>query len=110
MTNTNPFSFSGKIDRASFFFINVFILLTALITDKIQFSGLVDTVFLMVVAFGVLWLYLASLIKRLRDAGINVWWTLLVFVPIANWLLFLVALLKDTDHKLYEQENYKDVN
>lgn len=110
MTNTNPFSFSGKIDRASFFFINVFILLTALITDKIQFSGLVDTVFLMIVGLGVLWLYLASLIKRLRDAGINVWWTLLVFVPIANWLLFLVALLKDTDHKLYEQENYKDVN
>ena len=110
MTNTNPFSFSGKIDRASFFFINVFILLTALIVDKIQFGGLVDTAFLMAVAFGVLWLYFASLIKRLRDAGINVWWALLVFVPIANWILFLVALLKDTNYKLYEQENYKDVN
>lgn len=110
MTNTNPFSFSGKIDRAHFFFVNVFILVTALIADKIQFSGLVDTVFLMALAFGVLWLYLASLIKRLRDAGINVWWTLLVFVPIANWLLFLTALLKGTNYKLYEQENYKDVN
>ena len=110
MTNTNPFTFSGKIDRAHFFFVNFFILLTALIVDKIQFTGLVDTVFLMAVAFAILWIYLASLIKRLRDAGINIWWALLIFVPLANWLLFLTALFKGTDRSFYNQENYKDVN
>jgi uncharacterized membrane protein YhaH (DUF805 family) len=103
-------SFSGRMDRASFFFINVFILLIALIVDKIQFDGLVDTVFLMTVAFGICWLYFASLIKRMRDAGINLWWVLLVFVPLANWILFLTALLKDTNYPRYKQENYKDVN
>lgn len=98
MIANNPFNFNGRIDRTHFFFVNLFILLTALVVDKIQLSGLADTIFLMIVSFGILWLYLASLVKRLRDAGINLWWTLLVFVPLANWLLFLTALLKSKSH------------
>ena len=55
-------------------------------------------VFLVVLVFlsGSVWLVLAFLAKRLRDAGLSPWLCLLFFVPLADLVVVLIAGFKPT--------------
>lgn len=43
-----------------------------------------------IVALTVGWILFATTIKRLRDAGISLWWVLLTFVPVVNLVTIIV--------------------
>lgn len=36
------------------------------------------------------WVSIATCVRRCRDAGINVWWTLGVYVPYIGWIVAIV--------------------
>ena len=36
------------------------------------------------------WIHIVTLIKRERDAGINLWWALIFFLPFINIIVFIV--------------------
>lgn len=43
------------------------------------------------------WVSIATCIRRCRDAGINVWWTLGAFVPYIGWIVAIVIGCLKTD-------------
>lgn len=55
-------------------------------------SGLIASgVFLVLMVIGISWLVLATTARRCRDAGINPWFTLALFIPyfsIVPWVVF----------------------
>ena len=98
------FSFEGTISRSQFWLGMlvppvVFILLSLLINPLAPLGNamivLVSIVVLVLLA-GCLWLFLALLAKRLRDAGLSPWLCLLFFVPLADLVVFLIAGFKRT--------------
>ena len=81
------FSFHGRAKRseywAVFFISSIFLLFSSLISDYENFNILI---FFLVVIFNIsaIWLGIATAVRRLRDAGINMWFLLLNLVPIVN--------------------------
>ena len=98
------FSFEGTISRAQFWLgiLAPPVALVALSLVVNQFAPFGDaTVILLWLVFLVLfsgwaWLILALHAKRLRDAGLNPWLCLLLFVPLANLVVSLLAGFKPT--------------
>lgn len=59
---------------------------------------------LLVLALPFVWLGLATIVKRLRDAGQPVWLACLFFIPIVNWAFFAALCLLPTASHLPEEE------
>ena len=57
------------------------------------FGGLVLLATIVVSA----WVSIATCVRRCRDAGINVWWTLGAFVPYVGWIVAIVIGCLKTD-------------
>ena len=98
------FSFEGTVSRTHFWLGTLampvgFILLSLLINPLTPLGNamivLVSIVVLVLLA-GCVWIFLALLAKRLRDAGLSPWLCLLFFVPLADLVVFLIAGFKPT--------------
>ena len=98
------FGFQGTISRSQFWLGMLappvaVIALSLLINQFAPFGDamvvLLWVVFLVLFS-GWAWLILAFHAKRLRDAGLNPWLCLLLFVPLANLVVSLIAGFKPT--------------
>ena len=56
---------------------------------------------IIILTFGVItfWLNLATTVRRCRDAGINVWFVLTLFIPYINWIPLIVFGVLPTAQK-----------
>ncbi len=98
------FSFEGTISRSQYWLGMLappvlFILLSLLVNSLTPLgNAMIVLVFLVVLVFlsGSVWLVLAFLAKRLRDAGLSPWLCLLFFVPLADLVVVLIAGFKPT--------------
>ena len=98
------FSFQGTINRSQFW-LGMLAPPVAIFTLSLllnQFAPFADAVvvllwFVFLVPFlGWAWLILALHARRLRDAGLSPWLCLLLFVPLANLAVSLIAGFKPT--------------
>ena len=95
------FSFQGTISRSRFWlqllalFVAIFLL--AILSELLEPAGTIGAICVLVlfVVFGVWWQF-ALYAKRLRDAGLSPWLCLLLFVPLANFVVLLIAGVKPT--------------
>jgi len=76
------FNFSGTAKRQEYWAVLI-ISIVLLIIGLVLVEG--GSALASLAALGILvasiWVMLATTIRRLRDAGLNTWWILLVFVP-----------------------------
>ena len=97
-------SFRGTISRSQFWLgmlaPPVLLVLLVLLVNQLAPFGDAMVVLLwfvfLVLFSGWAWLILALHAKRLRDAGLNPWLCLLLFVPLANLVVSLIAGFKPT--------------
>ena len=52
---------------------------------------------LAITLIGVLWLSIATTMRRCRNAGINTWWTLAICIPYIGWIVSIVLGCLKTD-------------
>ena len=95
------FGFQGTISRSQFWLAILVASLAAipLATLPILLDLLVPgtmAVWFFVILFGLYWVYFALHAKRVRDAGLSPWLSLLYIVPLANLAVFLIAGIKPT--------------
>ena len=94
------FSFQGTVSRARFWlqllalFVAVFLL--AILAELLGRAGTIGAVCVVVLFISWCWWQFALHAKRLRDAGLNPWLCLLLFVPLANFVVLLIAGFKPT--------------
>jgi uncharacterized membrane protein YhaH (DUF805 family) len=76
------FNFSGTAKRQEYWAVLI-ISIALLIIGLVLVEG--GSAIALLAALGILvaslWVMLATTVRRLRDAGLNTWWLLLVFVP-----------------------------
>ena len=98
------FSFQGTVSRSRFWlqllalFVAVFLLaiLSALLEPAGTIGAAIGAVCVVVLFVSLCWWQFALYAKRLRDAGLDPWLCLLVFVPLANFVVLLIAGFKPT--------------
>ncbi len=119
---TTPFSFEGRIDRARYFIIGVFLVALKYFVDwsiaarfhrpwsawnyfvppsdvsMFTLAGPLRTFYLTLwlVAIPFFWIGVTLTIKRLRDAGYRALWIFLFFVPTLNLVFFLLLSVAPT--------------
>lgn len=104
------FSFSGVSTRSEYWGVMIIATVIAFVVGMVSgafigFGGNVGSTF--AVIFGGLgllatviasaWVSIATCVRRCRDAGINVWWTLGACVPYVGWIVAIVIGCLKTD-------------
>lgn len=76
------FDFKGTAKRQEYWAVIV-ISIIAMICGfvAIEDFSLIANIFGLVIIVGTLWVVLATTVRRLRDAGLNVWWILVTLIP-----------------------------
>ena len=92
------FKFGGLAQRSEYWAVNLIGFLVAMVGYAIAIAfmmtgsaGLVlgiVTALAVAVAYG--WLWIATSVRRCRDADINPWWTAAVFVPYVGFAAWIV--------------------
>lgn len=88
------FDFSGRSTRKEFW---MFVLINFIISLAISIVGGLIGIKALSSVYSLLMLIpsIAILVRRLRDAGFNVWWILIVLVPLVGFIVLIVlAALK----------------
>lgn len=88
------FDFSGRSTRKEFW---MFVLINFIISLAISIVGGLIGIKALSSVYSLLMLIpsIAILVRRLRDAGFNVWWILIVLVPLVGFIVLMVlAALK----------------
>lgn len=88
------FDFSGRSTRKEFW---MFVLINFIVSLAISIVGGLIGIKALSSVYSLLVLIpsIAILVRRLRDAGFNVWWILIVLVPLVGFIVLIVlAALK----------------
>jgi uncharacterized membrane protein YhaH (DUF805 family) len=104
------FSFRGEIRPRQFLLYELFAVgvswfayLLSLFASSLGIVALVmGGVVTVLIYIGALWVSLAALIKRFRDAGLSFLWLLLTFVPLGGPILLIMALAVRTKAPIRE--------
>lgn len=93
------FSFSGQATRSEYWAVILIsmVALTAVVLAGVlmglaggiaRSGGILVAGILFIFAAVVLdaWLFVATTVRRLRDADLNPWWTLATFIPYIGWI------------------------
>jgi uncharacterized membrane protein YhaH (DUF805 family) len=80
--------FSGRADRSEYWWFFLFLIVASAACTVI--SPKLAALF----SVGTFIPWLAVAVRRLRDAGLSVWWILAGLVPFIGWLVVLVLLLQ----------------
>lgn len=85
------FNFNGTAKRQEYWAVLIFSILL-LIAGMVLVEGASTASALLALGALVasLWLLLATTIRRLRDAGLNSWWVILIFVPYISVVAHIV--------------------
>lgn len=85
------FNFSGTAKRQEFWAVHVIAVLAVIIGFVVlEGSGGLGALVALGIFIATLWAVLAVSVKRLRDAGLNVWWMLILLVPYVGTVATIV--------------------
>lgn len=85
------FSFNGTAKRQEYWAVLIIsILLLVVGLALVEGGSAVAALVALVLLVGALWVLFATTVRRLRDAGLNVWWILLIFVPYVSLVAHIV--------------------
>ena len=85
------FNFNGVAKRQEFWAVHIVSILVLVIAMEIvQGGGALGALVGLVALVAALWVILAVTVKRLRDAGLNTWWVLVVLVPYVGTVATIV--------------------
>ena len=99
------FSFNGVAARSEYWGVMIIATILAFVVGMV--GGLIagsgatalGVIVLLVAVVGGSWLTIATCVRRCRDAGINVWWTLGARVPYVGWIVAIVIGCLKTDEQ-----------
>jgi len=75
------FKFEGTAKRQEYWAVIVLSIVAYVAGFIVLESGALGALIALVIFVAALWALIAVTIKRLRDAGLNTWWTLAILVP-----------------------------
>jgi uncharacterized membrane protein YhaH (DUF805 family) len=85
------FNFSGTAKRQEYWAVLIISIMTTIVgLALVEGGSAVAALVALVLLVGTLWVLLATTVRRLRDAGLNVWWILLIFVPYISLVAHIV--------------------
>ena len=85
------FSFNGTAKRQEYWAVLIITIITTIVgLALVEGGSAVAALVALVLLVGTLWVLLATTVRRLRDAGLNVWWILLIFVPYVSLVAHIV--------------------
>lgn len=85
------FNFSGTAKRQEYWAVLIISIITTIVgLALVEGGSAVAALVALVLLVGTLWVLLATTVRRLRDAGLNVWWILLIFVPYISFVAHIV--------------------
>ncbi len=87
------FSFYGRAKRKEYWGVAIFLFILGVFLNILGISLLVLaplTLLLFPILLIAIWLSLAITARRLRDAGINLWFMLLLLVPFVGFIAWIV--------------------
>ena len=85
------FSFNGTAKRQEYWAVLIISIITTIVgLALVEGGSAVSALVALVLLIGTLWVLLATTVRRLRDAGLNVWWILLIFVPYISFVAHIV--------------------
>jgi uncharacterized membrane protein YhaH (DUF805 family) len=93
------FNFSGTASRSEYWGVYILSIVLGmlfmtvgtglLLTNNAAMLALGGLIFLAVVV-GIIWVYLATAVRRCRNAGINPWWSAATFLPYVGVIVGIV--------------------
>jgi len=76
------FSFDGTAKRQEYWGVYIVSVIAGVIgLIMLEGNGGLGALVALVLCIGALWAMLAVTVKRLRDAGLNGWWLVAIFIP-----------------------------
>jgi len=75
------FKFDGTAKRQEYWAVIVLSIVAYVAGFIVLESGALGALLALVIFVAALWALLAVTVKRLRDAGLNTWWTLAILIP-----------------------------
>lgn len=90
-----PFSFDGRIRRMEYFLSAIILSIVGWIGWLFIFMGWFGIVLMVCLYAGLLWFWLAQVMKRLHDLDKPAWWIVGMFIPLVNFVLGLFMLFGD---------------
>ena len=85
------FNFNGTAKRQEYWAVIILsIVAMAVGFVVLEGSGGLGALIALVLFVGTLWAVLAVTVKRLRDAGLNIWWILAILVPYVGTVATIV--------------------
>ena len=85
------FDFNGAAKRQEFWAVHIVsILVLVLAMAMLEGAGALGALVALIGLVAALWVILAVNVKRLRDAGLNTWWVLVVLVPYVGTVATIV--------------------
>lgn len=85
------FDFNGVAKRQEFWAVHIVSILVLVIAmAMLEGGGALGALVALVALVAALWAIIAVNVKRLRDAGLNTWWVLVVLVPYVGTVATIV--------------------
>jgi len=75
------FKFEGTAKRQEYWAVIVLSIVAYIAGFIVLESGALGALIALIIFVAALWALIAVTIKRLRDAGLNTWWTLAILIP-----------------------------
>jgi uncharacterized membrane protein YhaH (DUF805 family) len=92
------FNFNGVAKRQEYWAV-MLLSIFAIIISLIAMLDPIGMVIAVALLIATIWVGLATTVRRLRDAGLNTWWILAIFVPYVGIIATIVFGVVATDTK-----------
>ena len=84
------FKFEGTAKRQEYWAVFVLSIVAYIAGFIVMESGALGALIALIIFVAALWACIAVTIKRLRDAGLNTWWTLAILIPYLGTIATIV--------------------
>jgi uncharacterized membrane protein YhaH (DUF805 family) len=85
------FDFNGTAKRQEYWAVYLLsVLALAVGTVIVEGAGALGALIALIILVGALWALLATTVRRLRDAGLNMWWVIVILVPYISFIATIV--------------------
>ena len=85
------FNFNGTAKRQEFWAVHIIAVVVMLVGFALlEGAGALSALIALILFVATLWIVLAVTVKRLRDAGLSVWWILTILVPYVGTIATIV--------------------
>ena len=87
----------GKIDQISYLW--AFLVVPAEFILVLYLGATYDLSWILILFLIPFWLSIISVLKRLRDIGLSLWWLFSFFIPVVNIVLALSLILRPSEEQ-----------